>query len=107
MSKAEVTTDHAAIRKWAEKRGGRPATVEGTQTESKGKTKSKGRTAGILRLDFKPKDDKLEEIDWQAFFDKFEEAKLAFLYQERTATGRISRFHKFVDRETAANDAHE
>jgi len=81
------------IRKWVEKRGGRPATVK----ESKDTT-----GAGILRIDFPGYGGKeqLEEIDWETFFQKFEESKLAFLYQEETANGKESRFSKFVSRDS-------
>ena len=34
--------------------------------------------------------------------EKFEAANLAFLYQEKTASGDLSRFHKFVDRDSAS-----
>jgi hypothetical protein len=54
-----------------------------------------------LRLDFPPKDESLKPIGWDEFFDKFEKENLAFLYQDKTATGRVSRFHKFVERGTA------
>jgi hypothetical protein len=93
MSQGKVTTDHKAIRKWAEERGGHPATVKGTE---QGKEH-----AGILRLDFGPKEDKLDQISWDEFFVKFETAELAFLHQDRTADGDVSRFHKFVSRENA------
>jgi hypothetical protein len=33
------------------------------------------------------------------FFEKFDRENLAFLYQEKTAEGEVSRFHKFVERE--------
>jgi len=89
MTQANVTTDHQAIKQWAEKRGGKPATVAAT---------AKGEEAGILRLDFEPKDGALEKITWDEFFEKFDDANLAFLYQDKTADGKISRFHKFVDR---------
>jgi hypothetical protein len=86
---SKTTTDHDTIRNWAEKRGAVPATVEGTEKDSE--------KAGILRFEFR-KDGNLEPIDWEAFFDKFEESELAFLYQDKTAGGRLSRFHKFVRR---------
>jgi hypothetical protein len=86
---SKTTTDHQTIRRWAEKRGATPATVEGTE---------RGGEVGILRLDFTPKDANLEPVDWDAFFDKFEESELAFLYQDKTASGKTSRFHKFVRR---------
>jgi hypothetical protein len=90
MSEAKTTTDHKEIRRWAESRGAVPASVEGTE---RGKE-----AAGLLRLDFEPQDEKLEEVSWDDFFDKFDKAKLAFLYQDKTADGKMSRFHKFVSR---------
>jgi hypothetical protein len=91
MASANATTDHEKIRQWTEKRGGHPATVKRTEH---------GKEAGILRLDFDPPDEALEKISWDQFFEKFEDADLAFLYQEKTAAGKESRFHKFVSRES-------
>jgi hypothetical protein len=89
--KSARTIDHKVIRAWIEERGGKPATVKGTE----GKV-----DPGLLRVDFPERgsSDQLEEISWDAFFDKFEESQLAFLYQEETRTGRVSRFSKFVSR---------
>jgi hypothetical protein len=89
MSQGEVTTDHGTIRKWAEERGGAPATVRDTKS---------GKGPGVLRFDFEPKDAELEPIGWREFFEKFDRENLAFLYQDRTESGDISRFHKFVNR---------
>ena len=90
---SQITTDHDTIRRWVEARGGRPMTVQGTGS---------GEEAGVLRIEFPGADDeddqKLEEISWDEFFKKFDEASLAFLYQERTKSSEISRFFKFVDR---------
>ncbi len=83
-----TTTDHDAIRAWAEARGGRPARVEDT-----------GGNGGILRIDFREPDEGLEEIDWETFFEIFEDRKLAFLHQEHTADGGTSRFNRFVSRD--------
>jgi hypothetical protein len=52
----------------------------------------------VLRIDFEPKESRLEPIAWDEFFDKFDKEELAFLYQEKTADGSVSRFHKFVNR---------
>jgi hypothetical protein len=98
MSEGKTTTDHDEIREWAEQRGGVPATVKGTERGGK----RKGEEAGILRLDFEPRDEALEEISWEEFFEKFDKEKLAFLYQEETADGSTSRFHKFVNRSASA-----
>jgi hypothetical protein len=89
-----TTTDHHIIKQWAERRGGRQATVKRTGS---------GDEAGILRIDFPGYSGKeaLEEISWEEFFEKFEEKQLAFLYQEKTSGGETSRFCKFISRERA------
>lgn len=90
MTASKTTTDHAAIRKWAEKRGGHPTSVSRTEHGKE--------AAGILWLDFGEKDEKLHPVGWDAFFDKFDESKLAFLYQDKTTDGKLSRFLKFIHR---------
>jgi hypothetical protein len=92
-SEAQVTTDHDEIRNWVEKRKGVPASVKDT-----------GRSGdpGVLRIDFEPRDAELEQISWDEFFEKFEKEKLAFLHQDRTADGSVSRFHKFINRSKAS-----
>jgi glutathione synthase/RimK-type ligase-like ATP-grasp enzyme len=89
MSLSETTTDPNVIRKWTESRNGRPAVVKGTEGED---------GEGILRIEFRH-GDKLEDIEWDEFFETFEDRKLAFLYQDKTADGKQSRFFKFVKRE--------
>ncbi len=109
MSAAEKITDHDKIREWAESRGGRPSVVKATHGEEspthkaakhgkKGKGKHAHRGGGILRFDFQEPDAGLEEIDWDEFFEIFEDNKLALLEQEQTASGAESRFFKFVAR---------
>jgi glutathione synthase/RimK-type ligase-like ATP-grasp enzyme len=101
MANAKVTTDHDEIRKWAEARGGRPAAVRSTH--------GKG-GAGIIRLEFPDaphaKDQNLEEISWEEFFEKFDEAKLALLYEDERPGGQRSNFNKLIGRETAEARAH-
>jgi hypothetical protein len=101
MADAKMTTDHDEIREWAEARGGRPAVVRSTH--------GKG-GAGIIRIEFpdapNAKDDALEEIGWDEFFEKFDEAKLALIYQEKTAKGERSNFNKLIGRETAEAREH-
>lgn len=92
MTTGKTTTDHSTIRRWAEERGGRPATV----------TATKDGGAGILRIDFEPeRAEGLSLISWDDFFEKFDSEDLVFLYQDETESGGTSRFHKFIDRETA------
>lgn len=88
---AQVTTDHEEIRRWVEARGGHPAQVKGTE---------RGGSA-LLRIDYPGFSgaDKLEPVEWDKFFEIFDENNLAFLYQEKTADGGESRFSKFIDRD--------
>lgn len=97
MSAAEKTTDHQTIRRWAEARGGKPSRVIGTGDRTDD-------DPGILRIDFPGYEgqDSLEPIDWDEFFEKFEEKKLAFLYQDKTDDGQTSFFNKLVSRKSAA-----
>jgi hypothetical protein len=89
MARAHKIVDHAAIRKWAEERGGVPTVVKGTEHG--------GRGAGVLRFEFDAGEERLQEVDWQTFFETFEEKKLALLAQDEI-DGRTSRFFKFVER---------
>ncbi len=92
---ADVTTDHQAIQKWAERHGGKPAAVDRTH---------KGDDVGIIRIMF-PKaphseHDHLVEISWDDFFREFEERELALLYDPD------GMFSKIVGRDTAEKRAH-
>jgi hypothetical protein len=84
---SKTTSDHEEIKKWAGERGGKPAKVRGTG--------GKG-DIGMLRFMFGGNDAALEEISWEDFFKEFDVKELAFLYQEKTANGELSRFFKFV-----------
>lgn len=88
---AKKTTDHEEIKAWVEKRGGRPASAPCTGGKQ---------DAGVLRIDFPGAgDEDLEHLEWEDFFQKFDDAQLAFLHQDTTADGKLSRFNRFVDRE--------
>ncbi len=88
---SKQTTDRDVIRRWAEERGGRPASVKGTED---------GGEAGVLRIDLPggAGEESFEHISWDDWFEKFEEKKLAFLYQEQKADGEQSTFFKLVSR---------
>ena len=87
-------TDHEEIRSWAEERGAHPACVRGTGNRG---------DVGMIRLDFAgyTGEDKLEEISWDDWLEKFDERGLALLVQEETTRGQKSNFNKLVSRETA------
>lgn len=91
MSESRKTTDRSAIKKWAEARKGVPAFVKGTENGDD----------GVLRIHFPQasnNDDNFDKIDWDQFFDSFEENKLAMVYQEEKQNGEKSTFYKFVNR---------
>jgi hypothetical protein len=91
---SRMTTDHETIRRWVENRGGKPAVVKSTQ---------KGQETGIIRIDFPGYSGQgtLEEISWDEFFRKFDDANLAFVYEDETSTGQKSNFNKLVKRDNA------
>jgi hypothetical protein len=88
-----ITTDHEAIRRWAEAHGGRPARVKGTGGQG---------DPGILRLDL-PGDE--PDPSWDEWFRAFDENQLAFVYEDETVSGKRSTFNKLVSRETARERA--
>lgn len=83
------TKDHDEIRRWVEEHDGTPASVRGTKD---------GDAAGVLRIDFPggAGEDELEHIDWDTWFEKFDENDLTFLYQEEKASGEDSTFFKLI-----------
>ena len=64
MNRSKTTTDDDEIRRWAEKRGGRPRV--------KGTSRSKN-DVGMIRIDFPgySRQGKLEPIAWDDRLDKF------------------------------------
>ncbi|HEX3966851.1 MAG TPA: hypothetical protein VHW70_02685 [Edaphobacter sp.] len=102
MALSKTTQDHDEIRRWAEARGAVPAEVASTH---------KGDEPGILRFEF-PKarnrnDDKLQEISWDDFFEKFDESNLELVYQEKTADGEVSNFNKLVHPQEKEHSSHK
>src|SRR5204863_283406 len=67
---AQMLTDHDEIRRWAEERNAKPACVMGT---------GGGGDTGMLRLDFPGYSgaDSLRAIDWDEWFEKFDDNNLA------------------------------
>jgi hemerythrin superfamily protein len=86
---AKTTRDHEIIRKWVEERGGRPAAMK----------RAKGRgDLGTLCIDLPgyTTEESLEVLDWDDFFERFDHHGLAFIYEDRTLDGALSRFSKLV-----------
>jgi hypothetical protein len=76
----KYTTNHEIIRRWAEARGGWPAKYLRIHFH------------GYVTRGAPPR------VDWEKFFQAFEERRLAFLYQDQTATGKQSHFFRLVNR---------
>lgn len=84
MATAHPSVDHDEIRRWAEGHGARPAKVD------------TGGEGGILRFDFESNGDesKLTRIEWDEFFEIFEDNDLAVLLSDADDRN----FAKFVSR---------
>jgi hypothetical protein len=80
-----LTTNHEVILRWAQERGGVPASVPGTEREGH---------LGILRIDFGGQDGDLQQVDWEQWFETFDARGLNFLYQEQRSDGRQSNFFR-------------
>ena len=87
---SETTTDHDAIRAWADKHGGKPAAVESTHSDD---------DVGLIRImhpDARQSEhSNLVEITWDEFFEEFEAKKLAMILDPN------SNFSKLVKRGNA------
>ncbi|MEU2347342.1 Rho termination factor N-terminal domain-containing protein [Modestobacter sp. NPDC049651] len=86
-----VTTHHEVIKEWAEARGGRPATVPGSEYDGR---------PGRLRIHFGEGGDDLVEISWDDWFGTFDERRLNFIYQEERSDGRPSTFFRLENPDT-------
>ncbi len=85
------TREHDTIRGWAEARGGKPATVPGTEH---------GGTPGVLRIDFPSyRADNLRPVSWDEWFGTFDRRGLDFVYQEEKKDGSPSTFFRLVEPE--------
>jgi len=90
MAKTErsghTTTDHDFIRRWVEERG------VGTGGEN---------DPGLIRIDFPgfSGEGSLEQIEWEEWFQGFEENQLAFLHRDMDhGGGDLDRFNKLISR---------
>ena len=90
-----TTRDHDRIKRWAEARGAKPATVPGTEHRD---------WLGVLRMDFPGYGgEDLKHVNWEEWFRTFDERKFEFVYQERRKDGEESNFFRLTnpDREDA------
>ena len=99
-AKSRMLTDHRAIRRWAEERRGRQATVRRTLSDD---------YIGMIRLDFPGYrgEDSLAEISWDEWFEDFDDRNLALVVHDEAADAELSNFHKLVRRETTDHYSQE
>lgn len=89
---ARVTTNHNEIRKWIIDHGGVPACTEGREPPRE--------NVGVLRVLFEGQQvsEKLVRMEWDEFFTKFDQAHLAFFYEEDIPDGKKNNYYKFISR---------
>jgi hypothetical protein len=94
--KVKVTIDHDEVRRWVEARGGWPAMVQRAGAPG---------SPGELRVGFpdSARDEKVNEISWGEFLQKFDEGHVALEYEERDEEGGLSEFHQLIPRQQAEN----
>jgi hypothetical protein len=84
-----ATRDRDVIEQWAEARGGKPATVAGTEH---------GGRPGVLRIDFQDRGDddtnRIQDISWDDWFRTFDARELVFIFQDRKSDGSQSNFFR-------------
>jgi hypothetical protein len=83
---SHTTTDHQKIRKWANRMGGKPASVAATHSDD---------DVGIIRIMFpdasQSEHEGLTEISWDEFFEEFDSRKLALVYEEDSMFSKLVR----------------
>ncbi|MEV0297414.1 hypothetical protein [Nocardia sp. NPDC050710] len=84
--RTHVTRNHDVIRRWAEQRGARPATMPGSEYNGH---------LSVLRFDFPGYGGAvLRPVDWDEWFATFDAGRLEFRYQEQGPDGRRSNFNR-------------
>lgn len=93
----KYTTDHEEIRKWIEEHKGTPAVIKGMIEETGVEIPE------MLHVSFDQDDPNMEGLDWEEFFERFEDANLALVYNETIGEGETPDF-EFADRDAAREE---
>ena len=75
----QTLTDHDSIKRWAREHGARPALVKGT-------TRPNDANALQLAMEGTTQDGRLEPIDWDDWFQRFDESGLALMVDDSAAS---------------------
>jgi hypothetical protein len=89
VRKGKVTTNPEEIQNWVISRSGYPAIgkrIHGSEVV----------TELCIHFSDEQSFSSVKPISWDEFFQKFQEEKLVFLYQEKTHTGEVSRSCVFL-----------
>ena len=78
-----ITIEHSEIIGWTQSRGGHPAIENPSET---------GDRPAIRFSDEEP------EVSWEAWMSVFDHGEWAFIYQDRTPEGELSRSCKIIPR---------
>ena len=91
----QTLTDHDSIKRWAREHGARPALVKGTARDTED---------NVLRfaMEGTSQDGRLEPIDWDDWFQRFDESGLALMVDD--SAGQASA-NKLVPRSATASRA--
>jgi hypothetical protein len=87
---SSVTWNHDEIRRWAEERGGVPAAPKGT---------ARGKESICIDFPAQRGQRTLRPIGWTEFFDKFDDNRLALVYEEWNTRGQRSNVNRLVSRD--------
>ncbi|MEH1011982.1 hypothetical protein V6U90_02485 [Micromonospora sp. CPCC 206060] len=82
-----VTTNHEVIRRWAQARQAKPATITGTERNGR---------PGVLTFNMPGyrESSRLKQITWEEWFRTFDARRLNLIYQEQLRDGRQSNFFR-------------
>jgi hypothetical protein len=90
------TSDPAVIKQWAAARAGQPALMPLPGNNATTATVP----AIVFPADAYP--DTYTTVSWGELFDRMQKQVLVFVYQEKTESGSLSHFGRFVSQEAAA-----
>lgn len=94
----KYTIDNDEIRTWMEEHGGTPAVVKETSEDEE-----EEESADMLHISFNPNDPNMEEMDWEEFFERFDNENLALVYDDEAPEGVPPEF-ELIDRDRARDE---
>ena len=89
----KYTVDNDEIRGWMEEHGGTPAILKETSDDGL-------ESPDMLHISFNPQSPDMEEMDWEEFFERFENENLALVYDDEDLETTPPDF-ELIDRDMA------